>query len=183
MVASLFSGIAALFGRRPTVDVRPLEPASSEPCAALHRRCFAHSWSGAEFERLATSPTVLADGAYVEGSDEIVGFVLSRIAAGEAEVLTIAVDPALRGQGVGRRLLEAHIGALVLRRVDVLFLEVEETNAAALALYARLGFQQIGRREGYYKQGRDTAVAALTMRKPLAQERPLRAHSDTRTRA
>jgi len=169
MLASHLKGrIAALFGRRPSVEVRPLEPSSADLCYSLHRRCFAHAWSPTEFETLTASSSNLADGAYVEGTDELIGFVVSRIVAGEAEILTIAVEPGLRGQGLGRRLLEAHMAALVNKKVSALFLEVEETNAAALALYARTGFEQIGRREGYYRQGRDRPAAALTMRKKLS---------------
>ncbi len=169
MLASQFRGrIAALFGRRPSVEVRPLEPSSAELCYGLHRQCFAHAWSPTEFETLTASSANLADGAYIEGTSELVGFVVSRIVAGEAEILTIAVEPRLRGQGLGRQLLQAHMAALVSKKVGAVFLEVEDTNAAALALYARTGFEQIGRREGYYRQGRDRPAAALTMRKLLS---------------
>ena len=91
------------------------------------------------------------------------GFVLVREVAGEAEVLTIAVHPAWQGRGVGRLLMDAALRELYARRAEALFLEVDEGNAPALALYRRLGFRQVGRRDAYYD-----GAAALTMRLDLA---------------
>ena len=97
------------------------------------------------------------------------GFVLVREvpgkgdARGEAEVLTIAVHPAWQGRGIGRLLMDGALRELYARRTGALFLEVDEGNAPALALYHRLGFREVGRREGYY-----AGSTALTMRLDLA---------------
>jgi [ribosomal protein S18]-alanine N-acetyltransferase len=90
--------------------------------------------------------------------------VLSRIAADEAEILSIAVSPARRQEGTARRMLAAHCDQLRLARVKALFLEVEDGNAPALSLYARHGFREISRREAYYRKADGSAATALIMR-------------------
>src|SRR5690606_37665763 len=95
------------------------------------------------------------------------GFVLARLAAGEGEILTIAVGRAYRRRGLGRDLMEAVLRALHGERAEALFLEVDEANAPALALYRRLGFREVGRRPGYYEHPHAPKTAALTMRRDL----------------
>ena len=91
------------------------------------------------------------------------GMVLARVAADEAEILTIAVLPEARRQGLGRALLEAAAAGAASRGAAALFLEVSAGNAAARALYAGCGFVPVGQRRRYYADGAD----ALVMRKPL----------------
>ena len=96
----------------------------------------------------------------------LIGFCIARPVNDQAEIITIAVDPAQRGQGVGYRLMAQTFETLKSSGVSVLFLEVAEDNAAAKALYDRCGFTPIGKRPAYYRRegGR---VAALTFRKDL----------------
>jgi len=89
------------------------------------------------------------------------------VAAGEAEILTLAVAPPARGQGLGRRLLLAAIAHARVLGADTMFLEVGADNPAALALYARLGFAKVGDRKGYY-QGRDAFVLRLPLDRDFA---------------
>jgi len=79
-------------------------------------------------------------------------------AAGEAELLRIAVDPAHRGSGLGRRLLEACQGALIAQGLETLYLEVRVSNAPALRLYGACGWRRCGLRSGYYPDGEDAAL-------------------------
>ena len=79
-------------------------------------------------------------------------------AAGEAELLRIAVDPAHRGQGLGRRLLEACQEDLAAAGMAHLFLEVRASNAPAIRLYGDCGWRQCGRRPGYYPDGEDALL-------------------------
>lgn len=91
------------------------------------------------------------------------GMILARVAADEAEVLTLAVDPTVQGHGLGRALLEQ---AMVTARqcgATAAFLEVASSNAPARALYAAASFAMVGRRNGYYPGGDD----ALVLRRPL----------------
>ncbi len=79
-------------------------------------------------------------------------------AAGEAELLRIAVDPAHRGRGLGRLLLEASQRDLEAEGLVHLFLEVRVSNAAAIQLYRTCGWKPCGRRSGYYPDGEDAAL-------------------------
>ena len=98
-----------------------------------------------------------------EREQEAGGFVLARVVADEAEILTLAVDPHGQGQGAGRLLLQAAMGEARRRGAVAMFLEVAPSNAAALALYGSAGFVQVGRRPRYYPGGSD----ALVLRGPL----------------
>ena len=79
-------------------------------------------------------------------------------AAGEAELLRIAVDPAHRGGGLGRRLLEACQAELETRGLERLYLEVRVSNAPAIRLYGACGWQRCGLRSRYYPDGEDAAL-------------------------
>lgn len=124
------------------------EPGSlSARLAALHAEAFDRPWDAGAFAALLDQSGVFA----VEEAD---GFILMRVAVDEAEILTLAVRPAARRQGLGARLVGQGAVAAAARGADRLFLEVAEDNAAARALYARAGFIEAGRRPGYY-QGPD----------------------------
>lgn len=86
------------------------------------------------------------------------GMVLARVAADEAEILTIAVLPELQGRGLGRWLLDAAMEEARRRGARVMFLEVATGNAPALALYTRAGFVRVGERKRYYPGGGDALV-------------------------
>ncbi len=141
---------------------RPLGAEDAPRCAALHRVSFSNSWSINEFEGLLASAPVIADGA--EGARNVSGFVLSRRASDEAEILTIAVHPALRGQGMAGTMLGYHMSRLARAGVGDLFLEVDESNAPALALYRRYGFIKVGQRTGYYARADGQRATALVLR-------------------
>jgi ribosomal-protein-alanine N-acetyltransferase len=156
--------MGALFDwRTPDWRTRDARPADADRLAALHRQSFARDWSEQEFESLLSEPNVLGHGLCDRPGLPIVGFALSRMAAGEAEILSIAVAPARRGRGGGHALLSAHITALAGRGVTRLFLEVDEGNAAANTLYARFGFAEVGRREAYYARADGSRGAARVL--------------------
>ncbi|MFE1598618.1 ribosomal protein S18-alanine N-acetyltransferase [Methylobacterium sp. ID0610] len=134
--------------------------------AALHATGFARPWETHEFERMLCERGHMAHGL-MRGRD-LIGFILSRIVVDEAEILTVVLQPAARGSGQSRTLLATHLRALAEAGVRVVHLEVDDANAAALALYRRLGFTETGRRAGYYPRPDGTRAAALTMRATLA---------------
>lgn len=148
--------------RAPREACHSLPVSAAGRCAALHKAAFAAPWSVSEFESLLADSSVVADG--VGGSSTIAGFILSRRAADEAEILTIAIDPAARRRGLATALLGYHISQLARLGVAHLFLEVDQLNAAALALYRRYGFAQVGRRPGYYARPDGTRAMALVLR-------------------
>ena len=101
------------------------------------------------------------DGQAPDEDAEAVGFVLSRGAADEEELLLIAVDPRRRGGGVGTVLLERFIAAARCRGAERLFLEMRDGNPAE-SLYRRHGFAPVGRRRAYYRRGTGAPLDAIT---------------------
>lgn len=153
--------------RRRSYVVRSLELGDCEALASVHEEGFARPWSGEEFESLLRQETVFGFAAVEEGvpAGPLCGFALARHAAGEAEILTIVVPYRLRGRGLGRQLMDSVLRHLHAERVESLFLEVDETNAAALALYRRLGFEEVGFRPAYYANPGAAPTNALVMRR------------------
>lgn len=149
--------------------IERLEPDDAGLLPAIHGEDFARPWSDHEFETLIAQAAVFGFGAWRIGQrrQAPAGFVLARLAAGEAEILTIAVARAWRRNGLGRELMEAVLRHLHAERAEVLFLEVEETNQPAIALYRRLGFIEVGRRPAYYGEPGMDKTAALVMRRDL----------------
>jgi len=138
------------FWRNPVYFVLDAEVDDLAALAEIHEASFPHGWDAEELARMLGSPGVTALVARRRGGKPPLGFVLMRKAGGEAEIITLATDPARRGRGIGRTLMREAIRRLQHDRVARLFLEVSEKNAAALALYRSLGFRQVGRRQGYY---------------------------------
>ena len=156
---------ARLFGRtEPALAVA--HPRDAAALATLHAAAFNRGWSEQEFEHLLTDRNVIADRA--GRGRRIVGFIVSRRAADEAEILSVAVARAARGRGLARALLDLHLRRLAGFGLRAVFLEVDEDNTPARRLYARAGFQEVGRRPGYYAQGRANPAAALVLRRDLA---------------
>ena len=126
--------------------------------ATLHTRCFTtpRPWSEAEFAALLASPHVFLE-------TESKGFVLGRVMAGEAELLTIAVDPDARREGRARALLAQFVSTAQTRGAEQAFLEVAEDNTAARAAYRSAGWQESGRRKGYYRMPDGNRVDAIVL--------------------
>jgi ribosomal-protein-alanine N-acetyltransferase len=150
---------------QPATAFGPLRPGDAASAARLHAASFARGWSISEIEALVTDPGIMADALYQK--TELIAFVLSRIAGLEAEILTITVYKSARGAGLGRKLLGNHIARLAASGIKELFLEVEESNAAAKALYQRLEFVKIGQRAAYYPKPDGTKANALILQKRL----------------
>jgi len=134
--------------------------------AQLHGASFHRGWGEAEFEQMLGERNTLVH-RLLQGRS-IIGFAVSRIAADEAEILSIAVEARHRGRGLSRKLLLTHLGHLAGRGVRTVFLEVEENNQAARRLYDRAGFRVAGRRERYYKQAGGEHLNAILMRRDLS---------------
>jgi ribosomal-protein-alanine N-acetyltransferase len=154
-----------LFGDS-TSAVSPAGTQDAEQLAALHAAAFRRGWSVEEFERLLIEPNVVADRAM--SNARLTGFVISRLAADQAEILSIAVAAPHRGRGLARKLLDVHLGRLAGYGVNSVFLEVDERNVPACRLYAALGFREVGRRESYYVGLGKEAGTALVLRRDLA---------------
>jgi ribosomal-protein-alanine N-acetyltransferase len=154
-----------LFGRG-NAAVEPATLRDSGQLAKLHAASFHRGWGEGEFEQMLREQNTLVHRLRLGG--RIVGFAVSRIAADEAEILSIAVSPKHRGRGLSRDLFLTHLGHLAGRGVRTVFLEVEENNQPARRLYNRTGFTVAGRRERYYKEADGVELNALVMRRDLS---------------
>ncbi|HWJ88237.1 MAG TPA: ribosomal protein S18-alanine N-acetyltransferase [Pelagibacterium sp.] len=135
--------------------------------ARLHAGGFFRGWPTAEFEAYLADPATTPAYVATDAKRTIAGFALLRLADDESELLTIAVDPKRRGKGIGRALLAAALSDLTMTPVTTMFLEVDEANGAAIALYRRFGFVPVGTRKAYYPRPDGTAATALVMRAPI----------------
>ena len=146
-----------------------VEPAGArDPArlAQLHAASFHRGWGEGEFETMLTERNTLVH--RLRQGRQIIGFAVSRIAADEGEILSIAIDANQRGRGLSRNLLMTHLGHLAGRGVRTIFLEVEENNRPARRLYEWAGFSVVGRRERYYQQPGGEQLNALLMRRDLS---------------
>ena len=150
--------------KRPSLSLSVGE-ADAEALAALHAEAFDAPWNAAAFSALLDQPGVFA-------VRETGGFLLCRVVLDEAEILTLAVRPQDRRAGLASRLTRVAAGLAAQGGAERLFLEVAEDNAAARALYGRLGFVQTGRRRGYYARTEGSPADALLLVLNLAGRLP-----------
>ena len=122
---------------------------------AIEQAAFSDPWSARDFRECVASEVVFLVAAAPEG---IAGYVIAQDAADEGEILNLAVAPARHRGGVGRALVKRALATLAGRGAHRVFLEVRQSNAAARALYASLGFQEVGRRPRYYRRPVEDAI-------------------------
>ena len=154
--------LRGLLGATPSLS--EARRADAAAMAVLHAASFHRGWSDGEFERFMTDRHVIAHRATIRG--KLVGFILSRQAAEEAEILSVAVAARERGRGIARDMLAMHMRRLAGAGCRTIFLEVDETNQPARRLYKSAGFREVGRRDSYYRQGTQT-TAALVLRRDI----------------
>lgn len=149
------------------LHVEPARIADADALARLHAQGFYRGWPREDFAAYLADPD--ATPAYVacDAKRRIAGFAMLRLAADEAELMTIAVAPKWRGKGVAAALLRAGFEDLLMSRARRLYLEVAADNGPALALYRRHGFAEIGRRDGYYARPDGKPATALVMSRDL----------------
>lgn len=128
----------------------------AERLAELHATAFDAPWTAAAFAALLEQSGVML-------IERECGFILIRVVADEAEILTLAVRPEARRAGLGLILVKAAAEAAADTGATILFLEVAADNAPARALYARSGFTQVGKRPRYYARPAAAAVDALLL--------------------
>jgi ribosomal-protein-alanine N-acetyltransferase len=141
----------------------------SAALACIHREDFAPPWEEGDFQGMLGEDVMFGYKAVEAGNPRAgaAGFVLARSMAGEAEIITIAVARAHRRRGLGRLLMDAVLRQLHGARAEALFLEVDEGNVGAVALYRRLGFREVGKRSAYYRSAAGIPSNALVMRRDL----------------
>jgi ribosomal-protein-alanine N-acetyltransferase len=156
--------LAKLFSR-PDAALSEAQARDAAAIAALHAASFRRGWNEQEVEGLLTERNVIAQRALI--GRNLAGFIMSRLAADEAEILSVAVARKRRSRGLARQLLTLHLGRLAGLGVRTVFLEVDEHNAPAIRLYSRSGFREVSRRANYYPQPGGTTAAALVLRRDI----------------
>jgi ribosomal-protein-alanine N-acetyltransferase len=149
-----------------TESIRALRPHDGQTVALLHAQCFAalqeRAWAAEEFAQLLATPGCFGLLSIADGQP--VGLALARVAADEAEILTLGVMPQARRRGRGSLLLSTLARRCRRRGAQSLFLDVAEDNLPARYLYERHGFTVVGRRDAYFDRGKQGRAAALIMR-------------------
>lgn len=139
----------------------PLGPADLEACLALDGRSLGGLWSRGQWRTELADPQRPGLGVWADGG-------LQAMACGwrileELHITLVAVDPDLRRRGLGLLVLRALLAEAAAGGAQRATLEVAAGNAAARALYRRLGFRQAGRRPGYYRNGDEALILWLPM--------------------
>jgi len=158
------SGGVRLFGEegvgRGGFELRRMRMDELPEVMEVERRAFAHPWSAELLRRELThdwSTILLA----LEGG-RIIGFVIFWVVVDEIHVLNVAVDPVHRRRGIARLLMAELLERGRANGLSMATLEVRRSNEPALALYAGLGFRNVGVRKGYYVEEREDAIV-MTM--------------------
>lgn len=146
--------------------IRPMRHRDVIDVAGIEARAYDYPWSEGIFRDclLAGYPSRV-----VEQERDILGYSVMSIAAGEAHLLNICIDPDCQGQGRGRALLAYMLELAQREGAARVFLEVRPSNRPALALYRDTGFEVIGLRRGYYRAPGGTEDAMVLVRRFVAQ--------------
>src|SRR5579863_1107328 len=148
----------------PNVQIRPMVESDVSSVVAVERASYQFPWSEGIFRDCLRVGYVCR---VVTWADEIIGYGVMSVGAGEAHILNLCISESFRCRGIGRRLLGYLIERGTAAGMSEAFLEVRPSNTAAIRLYLTFGFEQVGMRRGYYQAvgGReDAAVLKLTLR-------------------
>jgi len=150
--------------------IRPATAADLDAVVAIERVAFTDPpWSRDSFAALLGDPYVLflvatASSPTPVGPAPVIGYVVTSTVADEADLANVAVAADRRRQGIGRRLVDAAIDGARAAGARTMYLEVRESNLAAVQLYHARGFVPVGRRRRYYRQPvEDALILQLTL--------------------
>ncbi|MCP5418068.1 MAG: ribosomal protein S18-alanine N-acetyltransferase [Chromatiaceae bacterium] len=143
--------------KNPQIKLLPMQQSDVAEVVHLETRCYEFPWT----ETIFLDCLNVGYCCWIYRLDvQLVGYGVMSVAAGEAHILNICIDPLLRCHGLGRRMMQRLLNLARKHRADTVFLEVRESNLAAQTLYQHLGFNEIGLRRGYYPaaKGRENAI-------------------------
>ncbi len=148
--------------QEPPAHIRPMHHDDLAMVSDIERRIYDFPWSHGVFRDclLAGYQCVVLD-----RDARVAGYAILSIAAGEAHILNLCVDPAHRAHGYGEQLLNEILGRARIAEVEEIFLEVRPSNETAMALYKKKGFHQIANRPKYYQGQRGREDAAVLSKK------------------
>ena len=130
------------------MTVRMMSEADIDAVAALECQVFSGEWTRDVLLHHLSSDNQLSIVADEDGA--LLGYLLGICVAGEAEVYSFAVNPRYRKQGIGEQILDSFINEAGAQSVESCFLEVRCSNYAAIRLYRKVGFENVGLRKNYY---------------------------------
>ncbi len=162
------------------ISIRALRSEDVEAVAAIEREAFTTPWEPRTFagllDRSGVELVVMTD-----ATDAVIGYSVLWCILDQGELANIAIAPGFRGRGLGARLLEHVLERARARGVRKVFLEVRASNEAAHALYARFGFEEVGRRRGYYERPQEDALVLVAAIEPAQPDDPAPHSGDTPT--
>lgn len=135
--------------------IRRMTDADIPQLTKLEELCFSDPWSSSAFHYELKNP--LSDWLVADCHGIVVGYVGSQTVMDGSDMMNIAVSPDFRRQGIAQCLIAELIETLSKRNACSLTLEVRVSNEPAIALYKKLGFNEVGRRPGYYRNPREDA--------------------------
>ena len=141
---------------KESILIRPMQQADVQQVALLEKQIFSRPWSADSFEKALTYPEQIL--LVAQEGQTICGYSILFAAADQADVSNIAVDPDRRGEKIGDALMREMLGRAEEEGVKEVFLEVRKSNAPAIGLYQKYGFEQIGIRKAYYEAPREDAL-------------------------
>ena len=145
--------------------IRLMQAADVEAVAKIEKSVQSHPWTLKQFEDAVTA----YQSTVIEVQGQVAGFCILQPVLDEANLLLMAIDPAQQGQGLGYQLLEASVAMLKNNPVQI-FLEVRESNQAAIKLYEKSGFHQIDLRKNYYPNANGSREHAIIMVKACTDD-------------
>jgi len=145
--------------------IRLMKAADVEAVAKIERSVQSHPWTLKQFQDAVTA----YQSTVIEVQGQVAGFCILQPVLDEANLLLMAIDPAQQGQGLGYQLLEASVAMLKNNPVQI-FLEVRESNLAAIKLYEKSGFHQIDLRKNYYPNANGSREHAIIMVKACTDD-------------
>ncbi|WP_425879558.1 ribosomal protein S18-alanine N-acetyltransferase [Acinetobacter sp. TWP2-2-3] len=145
--------------------IRLMQAADVEAVAKIERSVQSHPWTLKQFEDAVTA----YQSTVIEVQGQVAGFCILQPVLDEANLLLMAINPAQQGQGLGYQLLEASVAMLKNNPVQI-FLEVRESNQAAIKLYEKSGFHQIDLRKNYYPNANGSREHAIIMVKACTDD-------------
>lgn len=136
--------------------IRPADPGDVPAIAALERVCFSDPWNTSSLLEVVQSETSF--GLVGLDSGQVVGYLMARLSGEEGEILNLAVAPGYRRRGLAKALLHFGLGRMLDSGAMEAYLEVRESNRAAIGLYHEHGFRPVGLRPDYYRNPRESAL-------------------------
>lgn len=147
------------------VEVRAMRAEDVDAVVAIETEVFSSPWQRETFLELIGRRN-LELLVMEHGSEGIVGYAVLWCVLDQGELANLAITPPMRGRGLGTRLLGRVVEVAREHGVETIYLEVRESNAAALELYRRFGFSQVGLRKGYYDHPKEDARILMAKLRP-----------------